>query len=66
MKKKMKTNRSAAKRFRITATGRFKTKKTGMRHFMRRKKQSVKRKLRTGGYVDETREKFVAKLLPYA
>jgi large subunit ribosomal protein L35 len=66
MKKKMKTNRSAAKRFRVTATGRFKIKKGGMRHFMRRKKQSVKRKLRTGGYVDETREKFVTKLLPYA
>lgn len=65
-KRKLKTNRSAAKRFRITATGRFKRKKAGMRHFMRRKKQSTKRNLRTGGYVDKTNQKFVEKLLPYA
>jgi len=65
-KRKLKTNRSAAKRFKITASGRFKRKKAGMRHFMRRKKQSVKRNLRTRGYVDKTNAKFVANLLPYA
>ena len=65
-KRKLKTNRSAAKRFKITASGRFKRKKAGMRHFMRRKKQSVKRNLRNRGYVDDTNAKFVANLLPYA
>ena len=65
-KRKLKTNRSAAKRFSITASGRFKRKKAGMRHFMRRKKQSTKRNLRNRGYVDKTNQKFVEKLLPYA
>ncbi|HEX7928472.1 MAG TPA: 50S ribosomal protein L35 [bacterium] len=65
-KRKLKTNRSAAKRFSITGTGRFKRKKAGMRHFMRRKKQSTKRNLRNRGYVDKTNQKFVEKLLPYA
>lgn len=65
-KRKLKTNRSAAKRFHATASGRFKRKKAGMRHFMRRKSQRSKRNLRNRGYVDKTNQKFVEKLLPYA
>ena len=48
-KYKMKTNKSAAKRFHFTASGKIKRKKAGMRHFMRRKSASAKRKLRNRG-----------------
>jgi len=45
-KYKMKTNRSAAKRFSFTANGKIKRKKAGMRHFMRRRSVRAKRNLR--------------------
>jgi large subunit ribosomal protein L35 len=63
---KMKTNKSAAKRFSATASGRLKRKKAGMRHFMRRKKSSTKRGLRSTGYVSKADEKRIKQLIPYA
>ena len=62
---KMKTRKSAAKRFHFTASGKLKRKKAGMRHFMRRKKQSTKRNLRGTGYVAKVDEKRIKVLLPY-
>ena len=43
---KMKTRKSAAKRFKKTGSGKIKHNKTGARHFMSRKKPTRKRKLR--------------------
>ena len=63
---KMKTNKSAAKRFSTTGSGRLKRKKAGMRHFMRRKKSSTKRNLRSTGYVSKADEKRIKQLIPYA
>jgi large subunit ribosomal protein L35 len=65
-KYKMKTNKSAAKRFHATASGRLKRKKAGMRHFMRRKKANTKRGLRHAGYVSKSDEKRIKVLIPYA
>ena len=46
---KMKTRKSAAKRFRKTGSGKVKYNKSGARHFMSRKTTSRKRKLRKIG-----------------
>jgi large subunit ribosomal protein L35 len=62
---KMKTRKSAAKRFTLTASGKLKRKKAGMRHFMRRKKASTKRNLRNAGYVAKVDEARIKVLLPY-
>jgi large subunit ribosomal protein L35 len=61
---KAKTNRSAAKRFHFTASGKLKRKKAGLRHFMRRRPTKAKRNLRQRGYVDSTNMPRVLALLP--
>jgi large subunit ribosomal protein L35 len=45
-KNKIKTNRSAAKRFKITANGKVLHKRSGTNHFGRRKRANRKRALR--------------------
>ena len=62
---KMKTNKSAAKRFSLTAKGRIKRKKAGLRHFMRRKSVRAKRNLRKTGYISKPDEKLIRVLIPY-
>ena len=64
-KYKMKTNRATAKRFSLTASGKIKRKKAGMRHFMRRKGVKAKRNLRNRGYITKADEKLIKSLLPY-
>lgn len=64
-KYKMKTNRATAKRFSLTANGKVKRKKAGMRHFMRRKSTTAKRNLRNRGYLSKADEKLVKALMPY-
>ncbi|NPA38871.1 MAG: 50S ribosomal protein L35 [Thermodesulfobacteria bacterium] len=44
-KVKMKTNRSAAKRFKVTATGKVLHKKSGKSHLLRKKNRKTKRHL---------------------
>jgi large subunit ribosomal protein L35 len=44
-KVKMKTNRSAAKRFKVTATGKVLHKKSGKSHLLRKKSRKRKRQL---------------------
>lgn len=62
---KMKTHRGAAKRFRITGTGRLKRAKAYKSHILTKKSTKTKRNLRKTGYVSETQEKAMKKLLPY-
>ena len=64
-KNKMKTNRSAAKRFSFTANGKIKRKKAGMRHFMRRRSVRSKRNLRSRGYLSKSDTPLIKSLLPY-
>ncbi len=62
---KIKTNRGAAKRFKVTATGKIKRKKAFLRHILTSKTSSNKRSLRKAGYVDKTNQKQIERLLPY-
>lgn len=62
---KMKTNRAAAKRFKITAKGRVRRPKGGASHFMGNKRPSQLRRLRQNDMVDKTFEARVKQMLPY-
>ncbi len=64
-KLKMKTNRAAAKRFKVTGTGKLKRSQAGMAHILGKKSQKRKRNLRKGAIVDKTNEKQMKRLLPY-
>jgi large subunit ribosomal protein L35 len=61
----MKTNRGAAKRFRKTASGRFKRAQSHRRHILTKKSTKRKRQLRSGELVHEADTKLVARMLPY-
>ncbi|HVU06119.1 MAG TPA: 50S ribosomal protein L35 [Polyangiaceae bacterium] len=62
---KMKTNRAAAKRFKITGKGRVRRPKSGAQHNMNGKSRKRRRRLRNNDMVDSTFEKRVKILLPY-
>ena len=62
---KMKTHRGAAKRFKITGSGRLKRGKAYRSHILTKKSSKTKRNLRKTGYVSTTQEKAMRKLLPY-
>ena len=62
---KLKTKRGAAKRFRKTATGKFKMKRAFMRHQLTHKSRQRKRHLRQPGIVPATDAHRLERLLPY-
>ncbi|MDP2652432.1 MAG: 50S ribosomal protein L35 [Candidatus Omnitrophota bacterium] len=62
---KLKTNRSAAKRFKITKKGKIKYRKAGRRHILGKKTRKRKRQLRHSAYVSKTDVKRLRRLLPY-
>lgn len=62
---KMKTNRSAAKRFKVTGTGKLKRNKAYKRHILTKKTTKVKRNLRKPAITDATNVKNMKKILPY-
>ena len=62
---KIKTNRGAAKRFRVTATGRVKRNKGFRRHLLSGKSKKRKRGLRQAGLVSASETKNIRKLIPY-
>jgi len=62
---KMKTNRSAAKRFRVTGTGKIRRASAGKQHLMRGKSASRLRKLKKNAIVSSGDEKRIALLIPY-
>ena len=63
---KMKTKKSAAKRFSFTATGKVKYKKMNLRHILTKKASKRKRNLRASGILSEADAARVRKqLLPY-
>lgn len=64
---KLKTKKAAAKRFRITGTGKLKRNKSNTQHILGKKSTKRKRKLRQATLVDKTVLNSVKKkLLPYA
>ncbi|HLC18782.1 MAG TPA: 50S ribosomal protein L35 [Thermodesulfobacteriota bacterium] len=60
---KIKTKRGAAKRFKLTASGKVKMKKSGLRHILTSKSAGNKRSLRKPGYVSSVDAKAVKKML---
>lgn len=63
---KMKTRRSAAKRFKVTGTGEFKRSKAFKSHILEKKSPVRKRNLRKAGLVSKQDHERVVKMLPYA
>ncbi|MFP4455467.1 MAG: 50S ribosomal protein L35 [Desulfonatronovibrio sp.] len=61
---KIKTNRSAAKRFKLTGTGKVKRRKQNLRHILTKKSAKRKRKLGKSALVDSANIKAVKRLLP--
>ena len=62
---KMKTNKAAAKRFKVTGTGKLKRSKAYKRHILTKKTTKTKRNLRKAALVDSTNVKNMKKILPY-
>ena len=62
---KMKTHRGAAKRFKSTASGKFKRGKAYKSHILTKKTSKRKRKLDTPALVSEADQKRVQQMLPY-
>lgn len=62
---KIKTNRSAAKRFKKTATGKLKRSKAYHSHILTKKSAKRKRNLRKSGLVDSVDKKRILRMLPY-
>lgn len=62
---KMKTNRSAAKRFEKTGSGKFRRRRKNLRHILTKKNAKRKRRLGQATLVDKTNESAVRRLLPY-
>ena len=63
---KMKTKKSAAKRFSFTGTGKVKYKKQNLRHILTKKSTKRKRNLRKSGILSSANTGVIKKqLLPY-
>jgi len=62
---KIKTNRGAAKRFRVTASGKIKVKKAYASHILTKKTRKRKRKLREPNYLSPSEIRRAKKLIPY-
>ncbi len=62
---KMKTNRSAAKRFKVSGTGKLVRNKAYRRHILTKKSTKSKRNLRQDIVVDQTNVANMRKILPY-
>ena len=62
---KIKTNRAAAKRFKVTGTGKLKRNKAYKSHIITKKSTKRKRNLRQATITDATNVKNMKKVLPY-
>jgi len=61
---KIKTNRAAAKRFKVTGSGRIKRNKAYASHILTSKTTKRKRGLRQSALVDKSNERGIKRLLP--
>ena len=62
---KVKTNRGAAKRFKITGSGKIARNRAFSSHILTKKSTKRKRNLRKSTLVDASNLKQVARLIPY-
>lgn len=63
---KIKTNRGAAKRFKVTKSGKVKYQRANKRHLLEHKSSKRKRQATNPGYVSESFKDQLKQLLPYA
>ncbi|MDH4127220.1 MAG: 50S ribosomal protein L35 [Spirochaetota bacterium] len=63
---KLKTKRSAAKRFKITKNGKVKRTKAFANHILTKKSKERKRKYRRSAIAHSSNSKNIKKMLPYA
>ena len=63
---KVKTKRAAAKRFKVTGTGKLKRMKAYKSHILTKKSAKRKRNLRKAVEVDATNAKMMKRILPYS
>jgi large subunit ribosomal protein L35 len=63
---KMKTNRGAAKRFKVTGKGRITYSKSYASHILTKKTTKRKRNLRRTGMIKKSDVALVKRLIPYA
>ena len=61
---KMKTRRGAAKRFKMTGSGKLRRRKQNLRHILTKKNAKRKRRLGQPAIVDSANEKAVRRMLP--
>jgi len=62
---KMKTRKTAKKRFKLSGSGRVRRSKQGGNHGMQEKSRKRLRRLRNNDMVDKTLEKHIKRLIPY-
>ena len=62
---KLKTKRAAAKRFKVTGTGKLKRMKAYKSHILTKKSAKRKRNLRKATITDATNVKAMKKVMPY-
>ncbi|MDF2820643.1 MAG: rpmI bact: ribosomal protein bL35 [Clostridiales bacterium] len=62
---KMKTSKTASKRFKLTGTGKLKRAQANKNHKLGQKSAKRKRNLRKGAMTDATNVKQIKKMLPY-
>ena len=60
---KMKTHRGAAKRFKVTSTGKIRRRKAYVNHILEKKTSKRKRRLNAPDVVDKSDEKRVRRML---
>jgi len=60
---KMKTRRGAAKRFKVTGSGKIKFKHANLRHCLEHKQKKTKKKLMKSGIIKKCDEKRIRRML---
>ena len=63
---KIKTRRSAAKRFEMTGSGKYRRHRQNLRHILTKKSSKRKRQLRNMVFVKTCNLRAIARQLPYA
>ncbi|MBF0301150.1 MAG: 50S ribosomal protein L35 [Oligoflexia bacterium] len=62
---KVKTRKAALKRFKLTATGKIRFKKCGLRHILTKKSADRKRKKGLAGYLTSADTGRIMRAIPY-
>ncbi len=63
---KMKTRKSASKRYKVTGSGKVVYKKMGLRHILTKKSSKRKMHLRHSGVLSAVEQRRAKSMLPYA